>query len=53
MSEALRKEISGFIKEKATEIGFSACGISRARLLEEPFAKLLEWHQAGKHATMA
>ncbi len=53
MSEALRKEISGFIKEKATEIGFSACGISRARLLEEPFAKLLEWLQAGKHATMA
>jgi len=40
------------IKEKLLELGFSACGIARAELLEEEKEHLLAWLRQGMHGTM-
>ena len=45
--------ISAFIKEKAKEIGFSACGIARAeRVTKEETDRLDRWLAEGCHAGM-
>lgn len=44
---------SQLIKSRALELGFDACGISRARLLEEERDRLQNWLDAGYHGTMA
>ncbi|MCK9641022.1 MAG: tRNA epoxyqueuosine(34) reductase QueG [Prolixibacteraceae bacterium] len=43
---------SQLIKAKASELGFGACGISQARLLEEERERLKNWLDAGYHGTM-
>ena len=43
---------SQLIKAKALELGFDACGISRARPLEEDSDRLKSWLNAGYHGTM-
>lgn len=44
--------ISLLIKSKAAELGFDACGISRAQQLEEERDRLRSWLDAGYHGTM-
>jgi epoxyqueuosine reductase len=41
-----------FIKQAALESGFDACGIARARALEEDAAFLKRWLAEGKHGSM-
>lgn len=43
---------SQLIKAKAFELGFGACGISQARLMEEERERLKSWLDAGYHGTM-
>jgi epoxyqueuosine reductase len=45
-------EVSAAIKEKALELGFADCGISRAGTLPEEAARLRDWLDAGHHAGM-
>jgi len=40
------------IKEKALELGFSACGISAVRCLDEERERLLSWLSEGMNASM-
>jgi epoxyqueuosine reductase len=42
----------GLIKTRAAELGFNACGISRAGLLEEDSNRLLDWLAAGNNGSM-
>ena len=44
---------SQLIKVKASELGFSACGISPARLLEDDSLHLSAWLNSGNNGTMA
>jgi epoxyqueuosine reductase len=44
---------SRLIKTKATELGFSACGISPARRLEQDSQQLSGWLKEGNHGTMS
>ena len=46
------KSHSSFIKEKARELGFSFCGISKATFLEQEASKLETWLNTGKHGSM-
>ena len=41
------------IKEEADRLGFDACGISKAELLEEEASRLETWLTQGRHGTMA
>lgn len=43
---------SAAIKEKALELGFAACGFSRAEALPEDARRLKTWLQKNHHATM-
>ncbi|MFP4366705.1 MAG: tRNA epoxyqueuosine(34) reductase QueG [Bacteroidales bacterium] len=43
---------SVLIKKKAQELGFSACGISRAVFLEDEARRLEKWLKNGNHGTM-
>ncbi len=43
---------SQLIKTKASELGFSACGISQAQLLEEDSSRLSAWLESGYHGSM-
>lgn len=43
---------SKLIKAKATELGFSSCGISKAEFLEEEAPRLEQWLNSGMHGTM-
>lgn len=45
-------ELSRHIKAKALELGFNACGISEAKLLEQDRSRLLHWLASGFHGTM-
>lgn len=40
------------IKDKAIELGFTSCGISKAEFLEEEAPRLEQWLNQGKHGTM-
>jgi epoxyqueuosine reductase len=42
----------GLIKTRAAELGFDACGISRAGLLEEDSNRLSDWLAAGHNGSM-
>ena len=44
--------LNQLIKKKALELGFDACGITRATRLEEEGARLKKWLDAGYHGTM-
>ena len=44
--------LSHLIKEKAFELGFDACGITRAIRLDEEGERLKSWLDAGYHGTM-
>jgi epoxyqueuosine reductase len=50
--ETGRENISGLIKNEAVRLGFSACGISRARFLEEEAANYEQWLRLGYHGEM-
>lgn len=41
------------IKQKATELGFGFCGISKARRLDEEEPRLIKWLKEGRHGKMA
>lgn len=43
----------GLIKARAAELGFNACGISRAAFLGEDSNRLLNWLAAGHNGSMA
>ncbi|HCS21479.1 MAG TPA: tRNA epoxyqueuosine(34) reductase QueG, partial [Bacteroidetes bacterium] len=52
MNPIHRQAHSRWIKEAALELGFSFCGISEARFLEEEAPRLESWLQAGHHGAM-
>ena len=45
--------LSAFVKEKASELGFSFCGISKARFLDEEAPRLEKWLKEERHGKMA
>ncbi|MCV9388021.1 tRNA epoxyqueuosine(34) reductase QueG [Reichenbachiella ulvae] len=48
-----QSKLTQFIKNKASEEGFQACGIARAEFLEEEAPKLEKWLNQGMHGEMA
>lgn len=52
MNPIHRQENSRWIKEKSQELGFSFCGISEARFLEEEAPLLEAWLNQGHHGAM-
>ncbi len=44
--------MTNFIKQKALETGFDACGIAKAEALEDDAAFMKSWLEAGMHADM-
>jgi epoxyqueuosine reductase len=47
-----RVKYAELIKIKARELGFSACGISKAVFLEDQARRLEKWLKAGRHGSM-
>lgn len=47
------KELAHIIKRAATQVGFAACGISRAAFLESEAPKLERWLKQGMHGEMS
>lgn len=47
-----RADHSHFIKQKALELGFSSCGISKATFLEEEAPRLETWLKEQRHGSM-
>jgi len=47
------RALTGLVKEKARELGFSKVGIARVERLDVEGARLHEWLTKGYHATMA
>ena len=47
------RTLTGLVKEKARELGFSKVGIARAQKLNEEGARLEAWLKKGYHASMA
>jgi epoxyqueuosine reductase len=50
--ENLPEKYSHLIKEKALELGFSACGISEVRCLDEERDRLQNWLWEGMNGSM-
>ena len=50
--EDLRETHSRLIKQKALELGFSECGISETRCLEEERERLKKWLSDGMNGNM-
>jgi len=48
-----QKRLAEALKRRAQEIGFDACGISRAEQLDEEAFQLEAWLLEGRHATMS
>jgi epoxyqueuosine reductase len=48
----LKEKHSFFIKQLATELGFSYCGIAKAEMLDEDARRLEKWLSQGMHGTM-
>jgi epoxyqueuosine reductase len=46
-------ELTSWLKSRAAGLGFSACGIARAGLLEQEAVHLENWLKAGMHGEMA
>lgn len=49
---SLREKHTGFIKEKARELGFFYCGISKADLLEDEIPRFESYLEKGYHGEM-
>ncbi|WP_345238027.1 tRNA epoxyqueuosine(34) reductase QueG [Hymenobacter saemangeumensis] len=47
-----QSEWANFVKRRAAELGFMACGISRAEFLEEEAPRLENWLHQGRHGQM-
>lgn len=47
-----KTELTSWLKNRANELGFSACGIARAGLLEAEALHLENWLKAGMHGEM-
>ena len=52
MSSTTLHKATEFIKQKANELGFFYCGISKADFLEEEAPKLEQWLKNGMHGEM-
>jgi epoxyqueuosine reductase len=52
-TEISRTELTAWLKNRAAVLGFSACGIARAGLLEMEAIQLEKWLKAGMHGEMA
>lgn len=48
-----RAHYSDLIKDKARELGFTSCGISKAGFLEEEAPRLEKWLKEGNHGSMS
>ncbi|CAN5130876.1 tRNA epoxyqueuosine(34) reductase QueG [soil metagenome] len=48
-----KNKSTAFIKEKARDLGFQFCGISKAEFLEEEAPRLEKWLHENKHGAMA
>lgn len=48
-----KQELTAFIKQTALEIGFDACGIAKAELLDVDAEFLQDWLQQGFHGEMS
>ncbi len=46
-------ELTAFVKERAAQLGFSHCGISKARRLDEEAPRLEKYLKEGRHGRMA
>ena len=53
MAEIPKNNLTSRIKNKAIDLGFYACGISKADFLEEDASRLKKWLEAGYHGEMA
>lgn len=51
--QSLKAKHTSLIKNKAKELGFQYCGISKAGFLEEEAPKLENWLKKGNHGTMS
>ncbi|UYZ59028.1 tRNA epoxyqueuosine(34) reductase QueG [Hymenobacter latericus] len=51
-SDLIRLEHTAFIKRRAAELGFMACGISKAEFLEEEAPRLEQWLARGMQGQM-
>lgn len=49
---SVESTFSRLIKGKAADLGFSACGISSAKRLDDDSERLLNWLEAGYHGSM-
>lgn len=47
-----RERLTQALKNEANRLGFEACGVSKARRLDEDARRLEEWLLAGHHASM-
>jgi epoxyqueuosine reductase len=48
-----KTQYTNLIKQKASELGFAFCGISKARRLDEEEPRLEKWLKEGRHGKMA
>jgi epoxyqueuosine reductase len=53
MLPAAKSHYTQLIKQKARELGFGYCGVSRAEFLEEEAPRLEKWLNQGMHGQMA
>jgi len=53
MNMSNKEKYSRLIKEKARELGFSYCGISKAAFLEEEAPRLEDWLKRNMHGSMS
>lgn len=49
---SLAEKHTQLIKNRATELGFTSCGVSKAEFLEEEAPRLEQWLKEGNHGTM-
>jgi len=47
-----KSDITNWLKNRATELGFEACGIAKAGFLEDEAPRLEKWLKAGMHGEM-
>ena len=52
MNPSAKNKNSEFIKQKALQLGFMACGISKAEFLEEEAPRLEKWLSENRHGEM-
>ena len=48
-----KAELTNLVRQKAGELGFAFCGISKARRLDEEAPRLEKWLKEGRHGKMA